>query len=257
MTATARLLLRGALLVGCAGVAAACASTPFAAKDAPQTGAASGIRVVPHQRITHSTGRVERRDAPGPQRHAAHAGGPHALADLDAPGRAPTPRDGRGASADVPARAARSERPPPGGVLLPLHIRERAGIIDIAYGAPEQPQASVPPRIEIRNGNGVAGMARRVGTMLDGHGLSVVRLSNEPGFGTRRTVIRFSTGHETAARAIGRLLPVPVLIEPTGHGARQAAIRIVLGHDLAGPPVGRPATRLAPMAAVRAPDPTR
>ena len=94
------------------------------------------------------------------------------------------------------------------------------------------------PTIEVINGNGVEGMARRVGRMLGEDGLRVVRFANEPGFGVRQTVIRFGDGHESVANEIGRRFPVPVLLEPIGATGRRAEVSIVLGRDVSATDIG-------------------
>lgn len=97
--------------------------------------------------------------------------------------------------------------------------------------------------LEIRNGNGVTGMARALSRRLDEPGVQVTRLSNEPGFAVRHTRIEYTAPHLDAARRLALRLGSAQLqqVEQRPH----ADLRLVLGRDLAqaGP---RAALRLAP-----------
>lgn len=98
-------------------------------------------------------------------------------------------------------------------------------------------------RLEIRNGNGVTGMARALSQRIDDPGLRVTRLSNEPGFAVRHTRIEYEAAHVDAARRLAQRLGSAHLQEV---GARAPAnLRLVLGRDLARHGT---ALRLAPAA---------
>lgn len=86
--------------------------------------------------------------------------------------------------------------------------------------------------LEIRNGNGIAGMARAVSRSIDEPGLQVMRLSNEPGFGVDQTRIEYQPGRHAAARKLARRLGSAEL-RAVQQGGR-ADLRLVLGRDLAG-----------------------
>lgn len=86
--------------------------------------------------------------------------------------------------------------------------------------------------LEIRNGNGIAGMARAVSRSIDEPGLQVMRLSNEPGFGVDQTRIEYQPGRHAAARKLARRLGSAEL--RAVQQARGADLRLVLGRDLAG-----------------------
>jgi hypothetical protein len=104
--------------------------------------------------------------------------------------------------------------------------------------------------LEIRNGNGVSGMARALSRQVMGDGLQVTRLSNEKGFQVRRTRIehgaRLPRRGRTAGRApglrAGRFEPVQIV---QVDNCKPTDMRLVLGQDLArGQLVLRPPCRV-------------
>lgn len=86
--------------------------------------------------------------------------------------------------------------------------------------------------LEIRNGNGITGMARAVSRSIDEPGLQVARLSNEPGFAVDQTRIEYEPGRHAAARRLARRLGSAEL-RAVPHGG-PTDLRLVLGRDLAG-----------------------
>lgn len=93
--------------------------------------------------------------------------------------------------------------------------------------------AAVPlaARLEIRNGNGVTGMARALSRRIDEPGLQVTRLSNDPGFAVRHTRIEYAAPHLDAAQRLAQRLGDVQLRPVAAH--MQADLRLVLGRDLA------------------------
>ena len=86
-------------------------------------------------------------------------------------------------------------------------------------------------RLEIRNGNGVTGMARALARQIDAPGLRVTRLSNQPGFAVRYTRIEYDAAHVDAARDLAQRVG-SVHLQEVGRSA-PANLRLVLGRDLA------------------------
>ena len=86
-------------------------------------------------------------------------------------------------------------------------------------------------RLEIRNGNGVTGMARALARQIDAPGLRVTRLSNQPGFAVRHTRIEYDAAHVDAARRLAQRVG-SVHLQEVGRSA-PANLRLVLGRDLA------------------------
>jgi hypothetical protein len=114
----------------------------------------------------------------------------------------------------------------------------------VAHEAPAPAPAAVA-RLEIRNGNGVTGMARALSNRIDEPGIRVTRLSNEAGFAVSHTRIEYEASHADAARRLARRLGSTQLRE-VDLGA-PVNLRLVLGRDLARHGT---ALRLAPSAPV-------
>ena len=122
--------------------------------------------------------------------------------------------------------------------------KEHVAVVDIAVAARPQSQSVPIPvraedlgakrqasRLEVSNGNGVAGMARLVGRWLATQGLDNVRLTNQRPFAQQTTLIQYRSGHEEEARRVARSLPAgaKALLGPT-QGLR-SDVRVVLGRD--------------------------
>jgi len=87
-------------------------------------------------------------------------------------------------------------------------------------------------RLEIRNGNGVTGMARALSRRIDEPGMRVTRLSNAPGFAVRHTRVEYEAAHADAARRLAQRFGNAELREV--QACAPADLRLVLGRDLAG-----------------------
>lgn len=140
-----------------------------------------------------------------------------------------------GGSSDVArvkqALAAPAPRPEPGWTQSWIDVGAD-GMMALKRQLDAQPPAPhAAARLEIRNGNGVTGMARALSRRIDEPGLQVTRLSNAPGFAVRRTRIDYAASHLDAARSLAQRLG-SVQLRPAGAGM-QADLRLVLGRDLA------------------------
>ncbi len=91
--------------------------------------------------------------------------------------------------------------------------------------------ALAPSRVEVANGDGTPGLARRVGTMLGQHGFPVARLSNERPYGQRSTRIQYRPGYGEQAEALRKLIEGRVDLAPLPALAARADLRVVLGRD--------------------------
>ncbi|CDG85693.1 tetratricopeptide repeat protein [Janthinobacterium agaricidamnosum] len=88
-------------------------------------------------------------------------------------------------------------------------------------------------RLEIRNGNGVTGMAAALARTVAGRHLQVVRLSNEKTFLVARTRVGYRADQQEAARALAaRLGP---LVETGDAVCKVADLCVVIGLDLTDP----------------------
>lgn len=84
--------------------------------------------------------------------------------------------------------------------------------------------------LEIRNGNGVAGMARRLARKLGDASLRVTRLSNQKGFNVAHTRIEYQPGCREAAERLAVRFGDAALVEV--EAGESAEVRLVLGRDL-------------------------
>jgi len=91
-------------------------------------------------------------------------------------------------------------------------------------------EASLPAvRLEISNGNGVTGAARRLARSLDVSGVKTVRLTNRRPFVEANSRIEYWGGQQNMAQALGRHLGMKSY--RVRGGLADADMRVVLGHD--------------------------
>lgn len=118
--------------------------------------------------------------------------------------------------------------------VFELGMPNLAGPLLVAMPNALSDRPSKPARlgVEVANGNGVTGMARRVATELKSQGIGVTRVSNRKPFDQIRTEIEYRKGFLTSAREIGvRLQNPPSFVESGSLGAG-ISVRLVLGRDL-------------------------
>ncbi len=155
---------------------------------------------------------------------------------------APTPWAGEPGTAQ--GRAVDSPSPPPqtdgiaSGVFAPANPPSVPA---------SQPSPRVSPAagtrfswghigIEVSNGNGVNGMARRVGQHLKEKGAPVKRYTNASHFKYRETRIYYQNGHYQAACQVADQLPGSQQMEARKKMDRPGIhIKVLLGRDLATP----------------------
>ena len=83
---------------------------------------------------------------------------------------------------------------------------EAVGFAEAAAAAPSVAPAR-NPRIEVSNGNGVPGMARKVGERFRARGMEVVKISNASSFNIPDTRVLFREGYMGEAVALSRSIP--------------------------------------------------
>jgi len=96
-------------------------------------------------------------------------------------------------------------------------------------------QSSNKARLEVSNGNGVTGMAGKVGQFLKNQGYQAVRLTNQKPFQVRMTQIQYREGYQAQAQLLKISLPEsssPTLVQRNDLRA-DVGIRLVLGKDVA------------------------
>ena len=87
------------------------------------------------------------------------------------------------------------------------------------------------PLLEITNGNGVSGMARTMARVMWDE--QVVRLSNEKGFGVKRTRVEYGPAFQPAAERLARRIGASQLVPLPKAG--RTDMRLVIGRDLKAP----------------------
>lgn len=93
--------------------------------------------------------------------------------------------------------------------------------------------AAKPYRIEVSNGNGVTGMARKVAGFLDGEGYSKARLTNQKPFQVASSQVQYRSGYREQAQTLVLNLPGRPGIAQADDLRGDISIRVVLGKDLA------------------------
>ncbi|HSL68722.1 MAG TPA: LytR C-terminal domain-containing protein [Longimicrobiales bacterium] len=97
-----------------------------------------------------------------------------------------------------------------------------------------QPRATSAPsfKLEISNGNGVLGLAKRVAGRLVGAGVRTARLTNQRPFDQPTTEVQYREGYAAAATALASKLQHPVQVKPKHDLASHIDLRLVLGKDV-------------------------
>lgn len=91
-----------------------------------------------------------------------------------------------------------------------------------------------PYRIEISNGNGVTGMARKVAGFLNGEGYPRARLTNQKTFAVSYSRISYRQGYQDEAKLLMGKLPGQTDLVQTDDMRKDISVQIVLGKDIAG-----------------------
>lgn len=106
----------------------------------------------------------------------------------------------------------------------------------LAAAAPKPAAQAVPQaaklnmaRLEVANGNGVTGMARRFSNLLGAMGIPVDRLSNDKPYKQVTTTIQYSPGFEKHAASLQKALQGKAQL--TSKQLSAADVRLVLGKD--------------------------
>jgi tetratricopeptide (TPR) repeat protein len=88
-------------------------------------------------------------------------------------------------------------------------------------------------RIEVSNGNGITGMARKVARFLEQSGFSGARLTNHDNFNQAETVIHYRPGQQAQAEQMRKLMPNEAARSIENNRLRDdIGVKILLGQDL-------------------------
>lgn len=86
-------------------------------------------------------------------------------------------------------------------------------------------------RIEIANGNGATGLAKRVWSLLAPHGMERARLTNDKPYGVVTSRIEYVAGAEQVARDVNAGLPARLPLARVPLLERNMSVRVLLGKD--------------------------
>ena len=114
-----------------------------------------------------------------------------------------------------------------------LPVSARSEGVDASERAEAGALSGRPPRLEVANGNGVEGMARRVRAAFVAAGHARVRVTNLPAYTQVSTVLEYRAGFAGEARRLGaQLSPLTPLVLYEARLDARADLRLVLGRDL-------------------------
>jgi Flp pilus assembly protein TadD len=98
---------------------------------------------------------------------------------------------------------------------------------------PAQPQASNVGdiHIEIANGNGITGMAKRIGRFLKQSGYAAPRLTNQKPFNVEHSQIQYRSGYENDARLLQSKVPGQPSLVQRDDLRSDIKLRLLIGKD--------------------------
>lgn len=152
---------------------------------------------------------------------------------------APAPAPAMIAATPAPVPAAAQE----GSMRLVQHA---PNMYELTFAAPEPLMAKAeaeapvlpvtaaansPSRLEIANGNGIAGMAKRFRQALAARGIAADRLTNAKPYGRAGTSIEFRPGFEQQARSLQAAIGGKAALQPAEKLKPHTDLRLVLGKD--------------------------
>lgn len=91
---------------------------------------------------------------------------------------------------------------------------------------------SIRRHLEVSNGNGVTGMAKKIAYFLQESGYAKARLTNRKPFTVQTTQIQYRYGHQEDAEHLRSSLPGNTGIAPSNNLRADINLRIVLGKDM-------------------------
>jgi hypothetical protein len=100
-----------------------------------------------------------------------------------------------------------------------------------SIGAAAPAPVAAGSRVEVSNGAGTPGLARRVGAMLGKQGVAVARLTNQRPFGQQTTQILFRPQFAVQAETLRKLIDGPVRMTASAQLPGSTDVRVVLGRD--------------------------
>lgn len=111
--------------------------------------------------------------------------------------------------------------------LVPVPVSVPA----LATTSPPSVAATKMSRVEVSNGNGITGMAKRIKGVLGRYGIAVSRLTNDRPFKQLDTKIQYRAGYEQAAESLKLALRGHAVVVPVNSLSGNTDVRLVLGKD--------------------------
>ena len=103
--------------------------------------------------------------------------------------------------------------------------------VTLAAADPARAVVGKAARLEVANGNGVNGMAKRIGSTLGQKGIAVSRLTNERPYTQQATKIQYRAGYEQAAESLKRAMNGHAVLVQASDLSAHTDVRLVLGRD--------------------------
>lgn len=126
----------------------------------------------------------------------------------------------------VPALPAPAPMPAPAPVPAPASLVQGSAPSTLEKTL----QAPAKALLEIRNGNGVTGMAAALARKMGDPALRVVRLSNQKGFKVQQTRVEYQQPFREAAERLAERFGMAALVEIPS--CKSTDMRLVIGRDL-------------------------
>lgn len=103
----------------------------------------------------------------------------------------------------------------------------------LALAASDENVSLAKLKLEVANGNGINGMAGKVGQFLHAQGFRTARLTNQKPFHVRMTQIQYRAGYQAEAQFLQANLPEAAELVQQNNMRADIGIRLLLGKDVA------------------------
>lgn len=114
-----------------------------------------------------------------------------------------------------------------------LRVKQQDGVnATQASVALDEARQSKSYRIEVANGNGVTGMAGKVGQYLRNQGYAVTRLTNQKPFHVKASLIEYRSGYQVEANLLKESMPDSPVLVLRDDLRTDVSLRLVLGKDV-------------------------
>jgi tetratricopeptide (TPR) repeat protein len=112
-----------------------------------------------------------------------------------------------------------------------FELRQRSST-QLKTGMPSARIHEIVVKVEVANGSGVAGLARRTSSSLQKRGYAVTRLTNQIPYTQVITEIQYRRGEESRANELNALLLEPAKLVESSRLSPLVGVRLLLGRDV-------------------------